>query len=73
MTIIKPLAQEFEDNGIDYRVALPIIDIYRNFRRRVRNSLSTHHIEPTAVGGSNSPDNKVVMIHRRHEALHDYF
>lgn len=73
MTIIKPLSQEFEDHGIDYRVALPIIEIYRNFRRRVRNSISTHHIVPQELGGSNEDHNKLRLIHRRHEWLHDYF
>lgn len=47
--MIKPLAQEYEERGIDYREALPIIEIYKNFRRRVRASMSTHHIEPTAI------------------------
>lgn len=71
--MIKPLSQEFEERGIDFRTALPIIEIYRNFRRRVRASLSTHHIQPTAIGGRDVSDNKTVMLHRRHEWLHDYF
>lgn len=70
--MIKPLAQEFADKGIDYRVALPIIQIYKDFRRRIRESISTHHIVPTDIGGSNQEHNKVKMVHRRHEWLHDY-
>lgn len=71
--MIKPLAQEYEERGIDYREALPIIEIYKNFRRRVRASMSTHHIEPTAIWGTEHPNNKTVLVHRRHEGLHDYF
>lgn len=72
-SMIKPLAQEYEERWIDFRDALPIIEIYKNFRRRVRNSLSTHHIQPRDIWGSEHPDNKVVLVHRRHEWLHDYF
>lgn len=71
--IIKSLAQEYEERWIDFRDALPIIEIYKNFRRRIRNSLSTHHIVPKDVWGSNIDDNKAVMVHKRHEAVHDLF
>ena len=69
---MKTLRDEYQDRGIDFREALPIIDIYRNFRRRVRNSLSTHHIIPQERGGNDTDQNKKRMIHREHEGLHDY-
>lgn len=71
--MIPSLRQAFEAKGIDPRLGYQCLDVIKNYRRMVLNSISTHHIVPKESGWSEVEYNKKKLIHRKHEGIHTVF